>query len=191
MRRILISKTKGLYQGGWITMIRDAPSYGVYFWVYEGLKRILEVDSALGSSANAWKLLFAGGMAGAVSWTVIYPIDVVKSRLQMQVIAPSQMAGVSVTPSYNNLDTSTLTSRSLPDRSYSTTTATTEGVDLQMRRQHDRPYVSIKDCIARSYKADGIGVFFRGVWPTILRGFPVNAVTFWIYEVTLEFLESF
>ncbi|ORZ02521.1 mitochondrial carrier domain-containing protein [Syncephalastrum racemosum] len=179
---------RGLYQGGWITMIRDAPSYGVYFWVYEGMKRILEVDSTLGSSANAWKLLFAGGMAGAVSWTVIYPIDVVKSRLQMQVIAPSQRAGGSVLPSPNNLDTSVLSSRSNPGRSYST--SATEAVNIQTNRQRDRPYASIKDCITRSYKADGIGVFFRGLWPTILRGFPVNAVTFWVYEVTLEFLEN-
>ncbi|KAI7896788.1 mitochondrial carrier domain-containing protein [Mucor mucedo] len=137
---------KGFYQGGVITMIRDAPSYGIYFWAYEGMKRVLEVESG----DSAWKLLLAGGMAGTVSWASIYPIDVVKSRLQMQ-------------------------QKHQPHES--------------SRLLIDRPYASIKDCVVRSYKSEGPSVFFRGLWPTLLRGFPVNAVTFYIYEIVMDFLK--
>ncbi|CEP09421.1 hypothetical protein [Parasitella parasitica] len=135
---------KGFYQGGVITMIRDAPSYGIYFWAYEGMKRVLQAKSG----DDAWKLLLAGGIAGTVSWGSIYPIDVVKSRLQMQ-------------------------SRS------------NENARLLL----DRPYASIKDCVVRSYRAEGAAVFFRGLWPTLLRGFPVNAVTFYIYEIVMDILK--
>lgn len=126
-------------------MIRDAPSYGIYFWVYEGMKRLLDVNA----DNAAWKLLVAGGMAGTVSWTSIYPIDVVKSRLQMQYQKSNENMGILL----------------------------------------DRPYTSIKDCVVRSYKAEGISVFFRGLWPTIIRGFPVNAITFYCYEIVMDFLK--
>ncbi|KAI9345972.1 mitochondrial carrier domain-containing protein [Pilaira anomala] len=138
---------QGFYQGGVITMIRDAPSYGIYFWAYEGMKRLLEVKF----DDSAWKLLLAGGMAGTMSWASIYPIDVVKSRLQMQ-------------QNQKHVDSTSLL--------------------------NDRPYASIKDCVVRSYKAEGPSVFFRGLWPTLLRGFPVNAVTFYIYEIVMNFLSN-
>ncbi|KAI8084406.1 mitochondrial carrier domain-containing protein [Gilbertella persicaria] len=128
---------KGFYQGGIITMIRDAPSYGIYFWAYEGMKRALDVNNS--------------GMHGnSFSWASIYPIDVVKSRLQMQ--------------------------------------HQTQGEHTRLLV--DRPYTSIKDCVVRSYRTEGVRVFFRGLWPTLLRGFPVNAVTFYVYEITMDLLNS-
>ncbi|KAI8374428.1 mitochondrial carrier domain-containing protein [Radiomyces spectabilis] len=160
---------RGLYQGGWITIIRDAPSYGIYFWVYEGMKRILEVNSVDNvSGQGAWKLLLAGGMAGTISWASIYPIDVVKSRLQMQ-----------TTPAISSTHSQQI-STSIP--------ISTESTALPARS--DRPYTSIKDCIVRSYRTEGISVFFRGLSPTIVRGFPVNAVTFWVYEVVMDMLSN-
>ncbi|KAI9029038.1 mitochondrial carrier domain-containing protein [Phycomyces nitens] len=143
----------GFYQGGFATILRDAPSYGLYFLVYEGTKRLLDVESTGDAGgSNAMKILLAGGMAGAVSWTSIYPLDVIKSRLQMQQCADK--AGF--------LEDSRLTPRL------------------------DRPYSSFRDCLVRSYKTEGPGVFFRGLVPTIIRGFPVNAVTFWVYELVME-----
>ncbi|KAI8981457.1 mitochondrial carrier domain-containing protein [Pilobolus umbonatus] len=139
---------RGFYQGGLITMIRDAPSYGIYFWVYEGVKRAIEADTG-----HAWKYLLAGGLAGTVSWGSIYPIDVIKSRLQMQ---------QSIQLNHPN-----------------------ESASLLLKR----PYTSITDCCVRSYKAEGMVVFFRGLWPTLLRGFPVNAVTFYVYELVMDGLK--
>ncbi|KAI8142461.1 mitochondrial carrier domain-containing protein [Fennellomyces sp. T-0311] len=162
---------RGLYQGGWITIIRDAPSYGIYFWVYEGMKRLLETDA---SKSNAWQLLLAGGTAGVVSWSSIYPIDVVKSRLQMQVVPPAR-----VTLTVHAHSSLTIPSRVQPGEQQHYGTLTSNAV---------RPYTSIKDCVVRSYQAEGISVFFRGLGPTVLRAFPVNAVTFFVYEWMMDLL---
>eukprot|EP01025_Chloroclados_australasicus_P018447 TRINITY_DN19691_c0_g1_i1.p2 TRINITY_DN19691_c0_g1~~TRINITY_DN19691_c0_g1_i1.p2 ORF type:complete len:280 (-),score=11.39 TRINITY_DN19691_c0_g1_i1:143-982(-) len=66
---------KGFYNGFTITAIRDVPSFGVYFAVYEALKSRI-------NATNLFNLLMAGGIAGVISWAVIYPFDVVKSRMQ-------------------------------------------------------------------------------------------------------------
>ncbi|KAL0091801.1 mitochondrial carrier domain-containing protein [Phycomyces blakesleeanus] len=153
----------GFYQGGFATIVRDAPSYGLYFLVYEGTKRLLEVEStgdAAGGS-NAMKILLAGGLAGAVSWTSIYPLDVIKSRLQMQVQVQSQC-----------VDKNSLVE------------------DSRLNPRLDRPYSSFRDCLVRSYKAEGLRVFFRGLTPTVIRGFPVNAVTFWVYELVMDAMSN-
>ncbi|CAO3583234.1 unnamed protein product [Absidia cylindrospora] len=160
----------GFYQGGWITLIRDAPSYGIYFWVYEGMKRALDVNGG----GEAWKLLLAGGMAGTISWASIYPIDVVKSRLQMQVIG-DVVSAKAISGSSHTVEESL---------------ALNPGGESRRMMVVQRPYVSIKDCVVRSYQTEGMQVFFRGLGPTILRGFPVNAVTFWIYEVVMDWLSN-
>lgn len=41
---------------------------------YEGLKRGLEVPAGETGGINTWKLLFAGGVAGTLSWASIYPL---------------------------------------------------------------------------------------------------------------------
>lgn len=85
MLRFVIS-TEGipaLYRGTVITALRDIPSHGVYFAAFEGLREYLDPGCRSGRAksheASIWA---AGGIAGAVSWLVIYPLDVVKSRIQ-------------------------------------------------------------------------------------------------------------
>lgn len=42
----------------------------------------------------------------------------------------------------------------------------------------DRVYKGIGDCIAKTYRSEGFNGFFRGMPTTLIRSFPVNAVTF-------------
>ena len=42
------------------------------------------------------------------------------------------------------------------------------------------------DCISQTLKAEGIGGFYRGFVPCILRAFPANASTFLAYELTMR-----
>lgn len=42
----------------------------------------------------------------------------------------------------------------------------------------DRVYKGIGDCIAKTYRSEGVHGFFRGMPTTLIRSFPVNAVTF-------------
>ncbi|KAJ4508471.1 hypothetical protein HRR83_007409 [Exophiala dermatitidis] len=76
---------RGLYYGGAITCIRDAFGYGWYFWSYELSKRLLlsrQPDPF--ASPSAAEVLISGGIAGIVTWVSVYPLDVVKTRLQTQ-----------------------------------------------------------------------------------------------------------
>lgn len=76
---------RGLYYGGMITSIRDAFGYGWYFWSYELSKRLLLSRGADPFAApTASDVLISGGIAGVVTWLSIYPLDVVKTRLQTQ-----------------------------------------------------------------------------------------------------------
>ncbi|KAH0845601.1 solute carrier family 25 protein [Fonsecaea pedrosoi] len=76
---------RGLYYGGTITAVRDAVGYGWYFWSYELTKRLLlsrQADPF--ASPTAAEVLISGGIAGVVTWVSIYPLDIIKTRLQTQ-----------------------------------------------------------------------------------------------------------
>jgi len=65
---------RGFYKGLGITMGREIPAFAFYFYTYELF--------AGGSNSTTAMMLFAGGMAGTVSWIICYPMDVLKSRVQ-------------------------------------------------------------------------------------------------------------
>jgi solute carrier family 25 carnitine/acylcarnitine transporter 20/29 len=79
---------RGLYFGGVITALRDSIGYGFYFWSYEWSTRLLaSKDGTTGSaSEEAAKVLLCGGLAGVVTWASIFPLDVIKTRVQTQAI---------------------------------------------------------------------------------------------------------
>jgi len=85
-------------------------------------------------------LLLAGGTAGMTSWLFLYPIDVIKSRLQ----------------------------------------ADTEG-----------RYRNAWHCFQDSLQRNGWRVFGRGLAPTLLRAFPVNAITFLVVEWVFRLANGF
>lgn len=76
---------RGLYHGGTITSVRDSFGYAWYFWSYELTKRLLlsrQPDPFLEPKAS--DILIAGGIAGVVTWASVFPLDVVKTRVQTQ-----------------------------------------------------------------------------------------------------------
>jgi len=52
-------------------------------------------------------------------------------------------------------------------------------------------YDGVVDCVRRLYAEQGAVAFSRGALPVIVRSFPVNAVTFFVYERVLDFVASF
>ena len=69
----------GLYRGLMATWLRQAPGFAVYFACYDDIK--LRLQRSLGESWAA--PILAGGTAGSLSWAVVYPIDLIKSRIQV------------------------------------------------------------------------------------------------------------
>ena len=70
-----------LYRGLLATMLREVPFSGLYFGSYHYFCLLLDVTD--GDHFNLSKLLLAGGMAGSIATILTYPVDVVKSRYQM------------------------------------------------------------------------------------------------------------
>ncbi|KAI4930695.1 uncharacterized protein J4E92_004527 [Alternaria infectoria] len=52
----------------------------------------------------------------------------------------------------------------------------------------DQKYKSMRDCFAKTYKGEGLGGFWRGIGPTLLRAMPVSAGTFATVEVTMRLI---
>lgn len=78
-----------------MTALRDSIGYGFYFWSYELSTRFLASQPGVEKSAGgeAAKVLLCGGLAGVVTWASIFPLDVIKTRVQTQIFQ-----GVESTP---------------------------------------------------------------------------------------------
>ncbi|XP_028162282.1 mitochondrial basic amino acids transporter-like [Ostrinia furnacalis] len=68
---------RALFRGLGITIARDSPAFAIYFTSYEVMTR---------GDQSVARVFTAGGVAGMLSWILLYPIDVVKSRLQGDVV---------------------------------------------------------------------------------------------------------
>lgn len=143
----------GFYKGLGASAMRDVPSIAVYFFVYKQSRDLLdklEVKLLKRDEKHPSNLatMAAGGLAGTMSWLVVYPVDVIKTVTQVATDSP--VAG--------NL------------KSYKDMNSWEVGV-----------------CLYRRY---GAKVFFRGLGPTLLRAFPVNATTFFFYEEFKKILKA-
>ncbi|CCU75730.1 unnamed protein product [Blumeria hordei] len=76
---------RSLYLGGKVTALRDSIGYGVYFSTYELATRYASSFSYnKGFLEEATKVLVCGGLAGTLSWACVFPLDMIKTRLQTQ-----------------------------------------------------------------------------------------------------------
>lgn len=70
---------RALFRGTGLTLLRDVPTGFAYFVTYEGFKKYFRRDD---DSISMGAVMFAGGMAGVINWTLAIPIDTIKSRIQ-------------------------------------------------------------------------------------------------------------
>jgi len=52
----------------------------------------------------------------------------------------------------------------------------------------DMKYLSMRDCFAKTYRAEGLGGFWKGIGPTLLRAMPVSAGTFATVEIVMRMI---
>ncbi|KAF8184484.1 carnitine/acyl carnitine carrier, partial [Pholiota molesta] len=206
---------RGLYRGLTATALRDC-GYGAYFAAYEATCRYFSnTPSRTGTDVFAevenqvtnlsWPaLLLAGGVAGVAGWVVTFPLDVVKTRVQgsqpvyvpisthaptlgpgPRIEAPSSSAGRIAgngTAQASRLFEGTPLLRSA-GRHLNGTNGELEG-----RMRDVNPYRSTWSTIVHSYRNEGMGVFWRGLAPTLIRAIPVNMVTFATFEAVVHML---
>ena len=72
----------GLFQGINSTIAREMPGYFVFFGAYEGTRVLLTPKGKTKNECGTLATFIAGANGGIALWSVIYPIDVVKSRVQ-------------------------------------------------------------------------------------------------------------
>ena len=111
-------------------------------------------------SQAAMKVLLCGGLAGVVTWASIFPLDVIKTRVQTQVFSLSPME-----------------QQSLLDR-------------RQQGSLGQRHRLGAFEVAKQAYRSDGMGAFFRGLGICSLRAFVVNAVQVGIIPFNLQALAS-
>ncbi|CAO2815385.1 unnamed protein product [Amaranthus hypochondriacus] len=85
---------RGLYRGLTITVLRDAPAHGFYFWTYEYTREKLHPGCRKNGQESLNTMLVAGGLAGVASWVSCYPLDVIKTRLQGQTRSLMKYSGI-------------------------------------------------------------------------------------------------
>lgn len=74
---------KGIYKGQLITMAREFHGGACYFLIYEFLmQRAMLKEKKLRNELPGWKKCLYGAAAGYGMWSSIYPIDVIKSKIQ-------------------------------------------------------------------------------------------------------------
>lgn len=73
---------RSLWRGNGINVIKIAPESAIKFMAYEQIKRVFKsgINRELGISER----FAAGSMAGAISQTAIYPMEVLKTRLALR-----------------------------------------------------------------------------------------------------------
>lgn len=85
----------GIYKGLSPTLVRESVGLGIYFATYEALiKRELgKVKNITRDDIPPWKLCLFGGLSGYTLWIGIYPIDVIKSKLQTDSLTAPKYKG--------------------------------------------------------------------------------------------------
>ena len=167
VRRIVRERgwgTSGLCRGAGLTLCREVPGCGVYFFSYDWCQqrfkdvqelwrehddgdferekfrhKIVTRDSVLLETISC---LVSGGCAGAISWAITMPIDVLKTTVQAQVGSSKE--------SISSLQSAKL-----------------------------------------GYHREGVAFFYRGLKPTLVRAFVVNAGVFYGYKLATERLKYF
>ena len=132
---------RGFFRGMVPTLWREVPSFGAYFATYDYLCQRLLREGQSVHDLSPVLVCAAGGCSGIAAWLVTYPVDLVKSRIQI------------------------------------------DGADGGPLR-----YRNMADCFRKTYRESRtIRVFFKGLNSTLIRAFPVNAVTFAVVTLMLRY----
>ncbi|CEM16029.1 unnamed protein product [Vitrella brassicaformis CCMP3155] len=167
---------------------------GTYFTVYDVVKRELHQTTQSPSPAPSptpstpppspppsmpyYKRAAAGMCAGIAGWLVVFPFDVLKSRLQAQPL----FEGAARIPSGPQ------THLSDPYAFDTSGRRTTERATGHRGWAAPKKYEGFWHCARETWKEGGVRAFYRGLGFTLARAAPVACVVLPVYDVTHETL---
>jgi len=93
---------RGLYTGFRLHFLRDTLGTGLYFLEYDGMRHLLGRDrNGEQGETPSWLPIHSslvpfvcGSLSGVTSWALIYPLDVVKTKVQQRALAGERYRGV-------------------------------------------------------------------------------------------------
>ncbi|KZT00528.1 mitochondrial carrier [Laetiporus sulphureus 93-53] len=80
---------KGVMRGYWITVAREIPAYAGFYSAFEFSRRKFADRYGGPTKVPVWALLVSGAGGGIAYWLACYPLDVVKSRVQLRDTPPT------------------------------------------------------------------------------------------------------
>jgi len=69
-----------IFQGWGATALRDIPCFGAYFYFFELTRRLFTPPE---KEPPLWVNFLAGGSAGFGFWGLLYPLDIIKTKIQI------------------------------------------------------------------------------------------------------------
>ncbi|XP_052860717.1 mitochondrial ornithine transporter 1 [Anopheles cruzii] len=73
----------GMFRGLSSTFAREMPGYFFFFGGYEGTRELLAKPGQSKEDIGPLRTMVAGSVGGIALWTIIFPADVIKSRIQV------------------------------------------------------------------------------------------------------------
>lgn len=79
-----------MFRGLTLTVAREMPSYFCFFGVYEWVRETLKPAGRTRDDCGPVATTVAGACGGVLLWSVTFPVDVVKSRIQLDDALPTR-----------------------------------------------------------------------------------------------------
>ena len=188
---------KGLYSGYILHASRESFGTGVYWLTYETLHwilvplfaQLLPADSTDINSVSNGRItglersqggsvvhFLAGGLTGMIAWLAVFPLDLVKNVYQKHVFGQTTGLTPPQNPNTSGLATVNVNAALVNNTSHGAK-ATVVTRELS--------YAAI---VKRILERNGWRGLYRGVWPTMIRAFPIHGLNLLVYEYFLRLL---
>ncbi|TYI35421.1 hypothetical protein ES332_A03G075400v1 [Gossypium tomentosum] len=195
----------GFFRGNGLNVVKVAPESAIKFYAYEMLKNVIgdsmgNKNGDIGASGR----LIAGGVAGAVAQSAIYPMDLVKTRLQTCASEGGRAPNLGKLTKDIWVQEGPRAFYKEPGPLVQLGCGTISGAlgatcvyPLQVirtrlqaqRTTSEAAYKGMSDVFWRTFRNEGCRGFYKGLFPNLLKVVPAASITYLVYEAMKKSLE--